>query len=116
MPEAQQLGGTKTSIRAGHHALSIHDATPVRGCDRKPDPLATHQQSKSPYPPELWYVTWRTKAILREASLVTFPAYHGALVTGARAQVRELQRLDPPDVERLRQILGAAALDRDGSG
>lgn len=39
-------------------------------------------------------VTWRTETGIREASLVTFPAYEDALISGVR-------NLDPDDLERI---------------
>lgn len=48
-------------------------------------------------------VTWRTEVALREASLVTFPAYDGALVGGVRAL-----DLTPEDLADLARMLREA--------
>jgi HK97 family phage prohead protease len=46
-------------------------------------------------------VVWRTEVAMREASLVTFPAYEGALIGG----VRSLVDLTPEDVAELARML-----------
>jgi HK97 family phage prohead protease len=53
-------------------------------------------------------VTVRTKAQLREASLVTFPAYAGALVAGVRS-------LDPSQVALLSQLIETIADSGDAT-
>lgn len=52
----------------------------------------------------------RSEISMREYGPVLFPAYAGASILGTRAQsfVDELARLDPEDVDRLRQMLGVA--------
>lgn len=49
-------------------------------------------------------VTWRTEVAIREASLVTFPAYDGALIGGVRAL-----DLTPEDLADLMRMLREAA-------
>lgn len=49
-------------------------------------------------------VTWRTEVAMREASLVTFPAYEGALIGG----VRSLADLTPEDLADLARMLREA--------
>lgn len=49
-------------------------------------------------------VTWRTEVGLREASLVTFPAYEGALVQSVRSLAET--HLSADDITRLRRVLG----------
>jgi HK97 family phage prohead protease len=52
----------------------------------------------------------RSEVAMREYGPVLFPAYADAAIIGTRAQsfLDELARLDPRDVDRLRQMLGVA--------
>lgn len=52
----------------------------------------------------------RSEIAMREYGPVLFPAYAEALIIGTRAQsfIDEIARLDPEDVDRLRQMLGVA--------
>jgi hypothetical protein len=47
---------------------------------------------------------------MREYGPVLYPAYADAAILGTRAQsfIDELRKLDPEDVDRLRQMLGVA--------
>lgn len=69
------------------------------------------------------YVTTRTDAIIRECSIVSFPAYHDAAITASRSDhhptrptPRKDHTMDPEEIAKLRDGLASsadlAALDR----
>lgn len=60
-------------------------------------------------------VTVRTEVKLREASLVTFPAYEGALVTGVRSALDALANLTPAERAELIAALNLRSTTPAGS-